>query len=287
MGVAAVPLTASAATAAAVRVAAMHGYPARDPVVVQETNNVVVWLRPHEIIAKVGRWRHSAESLAREHAVAIALAAAEAPIARPISGAAPALDEDTGLLVTLWHRLDVRGGGAPTSAQIGQSLRILHTHLDAYEGELPGFEADLMRARMALDDDDSMAALSFEDRATLRSAIDRLLPEVLGRPWHERTLHGEPHGGNLLATRAGLRWIDLEAVCRGPIEWDLSFLPDTAVRTFPSVDHELLRLLRTLNSARVATWCWTRAEFDEMRRHGEYHLARVRRAQQRDVAAGG
>jgi Phosphotransferase enzyme family len=163
---------------------------------------------------------------------------------------------------------------------------MLHAHLDAYEGELPGFDADLRRARIALDDDVSMAALPLEDRATLRSAIDRLLPEVRGRPWHERTLHGEPHGGNLLATPAGLRWIDLEAVCRGPIEWDLSFLQDAALRTFPPVDHELLRLLRTLNSARVATWCWARAEFDEMRRHGEHHLARVRRAQQSDIATG-
>jgi Ser/Thr protein kinase RdoA (MazF antagonist) len=264
----------------------MHGYPPKNAVVVQETNNVVVWLRPHQIIAKVGRWRHSAESLAREHAVAVALSAAEAPIARPVTEAAPAIEGNSGLVVTLWHRLEIRRGGALTPAQMGESLRILHAHLDGYEGELPGFEADLTRARTGLDDDDSMAALSFDDRATLRSAIDRLLPQVRAHPSHERTLHGEPHGGNLLATPAGLRWIDLEAVCRGPIEWDLSFLPDDAVRTFPSVDRELLGLLRTLNSARVATWCWTRAEIDEMRRHGEYHLARVRRAQQRDVAAG-
>ncbi len=82
----------------------------------------------------------------------------------------------------------------------------------------------------------------------------------------------------MLATPVGLRWIDLEGVCVGPLEWDLAFLPEEAVSVFPAADPELLGLLRTLNSAWVATWCWLRSEFDEMRRHGEYHLEQVRRA---------
>jgi hypothetical protein len=35
-------------------------------------------------------------------------------------------------------------------------------------------------------------------------------------------------------------------------------------------------VLETLNSARVATWCWVQARFPEMRVHGEHHLAVVR-----------
>jgi hypothetical protein len=43
-------------SAAASRVAAKYGFGVQDPVVVQETNNTVVWLRTHAISAKVGTW---------------------------------------------------------------------------------------------------------------------------------------------------------------------------------------------------------------------------------------
>ena len=53
------------------------------------------------------------------------------------------------------------------------------------------------------------------------------------------------------------------------------------MRLFPEVDAVLLGLLRTLNSARVATWCWARADVGDMRKHGEYHLEQVRLAESR------
>jgi len=111
----------------------------------------------------------------------------------------------------------------------------------------------------------------------LRTAFDRLSTELDERRGNaEQPLHGEPHSANLLATPAGLRWIDLEGVCTGPLEWDLAFLPDEAIALFPAVDFEMLRLIRTLNSARVATWCWAGWEFEEMRWHARHHLEQVR-----------
>jgi hypothetical protein len=123
-----------------------------------------------------------------------------------------------------------------------------------------------------------MAALPTTDRSMLRDAFDRLRASVDSYRFTERPLHGEPHDRNLLATPSGPRWIDLEGACRGPLEWDLAFLPVEAASFFPRVDHGLLATLRTLNSARVATWCWSRPEFPEMRWHGEFHLEQVRRA---------
>jgi hypothetical protein len=46
--------TISVSASAACRVAADFGFVADDPVILQETNNTVVWLRPHPIIGKVG-----------------------------------------------------------------------------------------------------------------------------------------------------------------------------------------------------------------------------------------
>ncbi|HEX5938694.1 MAG TPA: hypothetical protein VFZ75_13550 [Actinomycetota bacterium] len=156
-------------------------------------------------------------------------------------------------------------------------LAVLHEHLARYSGAVPDFKEKLDHARRALADDALMHALPADDRSMLRAAFDRYRAEVEAFDYAERTLHGEPHAGNLLATPDGLRWIDLEGVCLGPLEWDLAFLQEEAASSFSHVDHDLLDLLRVINSARVATWCWSRPEYPEMRWHAEFHLERVKR----------
>jgi hypothetical protein len=266
------------AVSAASRVAANHGYVADDPIVLQQTNNTIVWLRPHAIIAKVGTWSHSAETLTREHAIAGALTASGSLIAPPLAGVEPTLDPETGFLVTLWTRLDHDPAREMAPTDMGMSLRRLHQDLAGFEGALPSFQVGLSRARSALADDQLMAPLPAGDRSMLRNAFDGLRRKVDAHGYSEQPLHGEPHRGNVLATPTGPRWIDLEGVCVGPLEWDLAFLPEEALPVFPAVDPQLLGLLSTLNSARVAAWCWLRSEFDEMRQHGVYHLEKVRRA---------
>ena len=71
-------------------------------------------------------------------------------------------------------------------------------------------------------------------------------------------------------------WIDFEDACRGPVEWDLAFLTEEARGVFENVDRPLLELLTTLNSVRVATWCWVQARFPQMRSHGQQHLSLLR-----------
>jgi hypothetical protein len=268
----------SVAVSAASRVAAGYGLLTEDPVVLQATNNTVVWLRPNEVIAKVGTSLDGAENLIREHAVAVALLSKDARIAPPLAGTEPIRDPDTDLIVTLWTRLDHDPELEVAPTDIAMALRRLHDDLARTQSAQPSYTVAVRRARAMLDDDQLMAAQSGEDRATLRAAIDRLLGRIDAHGYVEQPLHGEPHRGNLLATPSGLRWIDLGGVCVGPLEWDLAFLPDEAGSAFPTADPELLGLLRTLTSACVATWCWLRPEIDEMRRHGELHLERVRRA---------
>jgi hypothetical protein len=261
-----------------VRAGAQSGFRSSDPAVLQEINNTVVWLRPHPVIAKVGKWPHSREALAREHAVAAMLAGRGAPVAPPVEGIPPVHDEETGFVVTLWQRLDHHDSSTVAPAEIGESLRRLHAGLERYRGELPRLEAALARAREAATSDRIVPLLSREDRLLLVEAFDRLVPLIAGHPFPRRALHGEPHLGNALATRHGIRWTDLETVCTGPLEWDLAFLPPEARVAFPRVDGELLGLMETLSSAHVATWCSLLPEFPELRRHARHHLEQVRRA---------
>jgi aminoglycoside phosphotransferase (APT) family kinase protein len=268
------------AAGAALRVAASFDFLSDDPVVLQETNNTVVWLRPHPVVAKVGKWEHSHASLVREHRIAKALAADGAPVGPPVAGTAPERDEETGYTVTLWERLEHDPEEEPDPLDAGSSLRDLHGALDGFGDGLPSFQASLDLAQGTLWDDRAMKVLPASDRALLRGAYERLRNELEELRYPVRPVHGEAHLGNLLVTPGGLRWIDLENVSIGPLEWDLAFLPEGSAGVFPEADERLLTLLRTLNSARVATWCFARWEFQELHWHGKHHLEVVRRAEQ-------
>ena len=261
---------------AAIEVATQLGLHVDDPVLIQETNHTVVWLRPYPIIAKVGTRSGSAVALNHEYEVASALTAGGAPVAPPVPDMRPIRDLHSGFLMTFWTRLDNDASAVVGEVDVGLSLQSVHEAMARIAVELPNFRVGLERTQVALSDDARMTALSTEDRVFLRNAFSDLMQSLDGFTFPEQGLHGEPHVGNYLSTGAGLRWIDFEDACQGPLEWDLAFLAEEARAVFENVDRPLLELLMTLNSARVATWCWVQARFPEMRRHGEYHLDLVR-----------
>jgi len=260
---------------AAVEVGAALGVDASAPALLQETNNTVVWLRPSPVVAKVATRADAKLDVRVEHAVASELVALGADIASPLSGTWPVEHPATGFVVTLWERLE-RVDADAAHASVSASLAALHAALASTRTALPSFRSDLMRARVALDDDAFMAALPPADRSFLRSAFDAGLAALDGLDLDRQRLHGEPHDGNRILTAHGLRWIDFESCCVGPLEWDLAFQSAEVSAAFSDVDAELLGRLRRLNSARVATWCWGTARFPEMRRHGERHLQALR-----------
>jgi hypothetical protein len=251
------------------------GYTSSDPVLLQETNNTVVWLSPHPVVAKVATRADGTEKLLREHEVATAIADLGAPIGRPLQGSSPYVHRGTRFTVTMWERLEQSRQGQFSDAELGLSLRQVHQALEQSGLGLPDFAMWLTQARMALDDKSRMAALPVEDQAILRKTFDVLLAQLEGRSFTRQTLHGEPHAGNRITTSLGFRWIDLESVCLGPLEWDLVFLPEEARAIFGGFDQDLLTLLSVLNSARVATWCWIQWRFPEMFQHGKHHLNEV------------
>lgn len=260
----------------AIEVAEQYGVDVLDPLILQETNNTVVWLRPHALVAKVGTLRDRGEGLIREHQMCKLLLARGAPVARPLERATPIRHDPSGFTVTLWHHVELDPNVVLDPSVVGSSLRAIHGALETTSLALPDFREDLVRARRALADDVAMAEMSSSDVTCLREAFSDLYGLVEGRTFQEQPLHGEPHDGNYLATTEGICWLDFESVCRGPVEWDLAFLPDEALSSFGDFDEALVSLLRTVNSARVATWCWVQARFPEMRWHGQHHLSLVK-----------
>lgn len=263
------------AVQAALAVAAEFGVVSSHPLVLQETNNTVLWLRPEPVVAKVAVRADTQVDNRLEFAVASELAAQGADIARPVPGTRPATHADTGFVVTLWERLEGLDRADVPPAELAGSLRRLHAALAHTDVELPSFSGMLAHARQALENDSFMARLLGADRELLRDTFGRGLSALEGVRYEERRLHGEPHAGNRITTSEGLRFIDFASCCVGPVEWDLAFQPPEVVDLFPEADGDLLAVLRRLNSARVATWCMG-SRHAEMQEHGELHLALLR-----------
>jgi hypothetical protein len=263
------------AVRAATEVAGQFGILSADPVLLQETNNTVVWLRPEPVVAKVAVRAHSQDEVRLEYSVALELDALAAEVARPMPGTRPISHVGTGFVVTLWERIEGSDRSPVPPEDLAGSLRRLHVALDQTVIALPSFRAMVAKASQVLNDDSLMAALHRADRELLRASYERGFADLESARFKERRLHGEPHSGNRMATSNGLRWIDFESACIGPIEWDLAFQTDEVVALFPEADVGLLALLRRLNSARVATWCVV-SRHREMQEHGQHHLNLLR-----------
>ena len=250
--------------------AAAFGLTVNSVVVIQETNNVVLSLDPCAVIAKVGRWAHSRPGLLREHAVCLTLAARTPVVGQPV--AEPTLDDRSGMTVTLWRRIEqIRTAEDSPARHLAECLASVHAQLAQHTLELPDLRSWLDLASDTLFNDRAMARLSINDLALLRRRYRELSEDLASMPFRAQPIHGEPHVGNFLRTAEGLRLIDFECVCVGPIEWDLASLPATVAAEFPHADPALLGTLRLLNSIRVATWCWA-SNHPSLRAHGINHL---------------
>jgi molybdopterin-guanine dinucleotide biosynthesis protein A len=262
------------ALAAVVEAAAAHGLHGIEPRILADWNDTIVELRPEPLVARVATspFRIDAEAeLAREAALARAVAERGGPVLPPTTHPPAGPHLARGLALTFWPYVEP-AGGEPSPAALAASLRELHEALAAVATPLPPLAATLDRAE-ALE----LPALEEDDRRFLATALRELRRRLDAFRLPERALHGGPHDANLLRTRDGLRWIDLDSACRGPLEWDAAFLTPEAAALFPELDPEALEVASRLVSACVATWCWVQPgrapEVDEAAR---FHLRRLR-----------
>jgi hypothetical protein len=252
---------ADRARAAAVAVARGHGLACGDPVLLHDGVNAVVHLRPAPVVARVATLtpllRDGDRSFRREVALAGALTAAGAAVIPPSDLLPPGPHVRDGVLLSFWRHVEVLPD-RPSPRDAGRSLAALQ---DALAGVDPGWDggpldtplddvATFARRGAGLGADPALAARAGSLAAALRPL---LAPD-------REVLHGDAHPGNLLATRAGWVWADLEDTCRGPRAWDLAVLRWTrrldgraalaAVDGAPS-DEELApyRWLRSLHGA--------------------------------------
>jgi hypothetical protein len=201
---------------------------------------------------------------------AIAAATSVAP------GADPLVYTRDGLNVTLWVYYEpVTPHVSP--ADYAKALERLHAGLRKVDVPRPRFTDRIAEAERVVASPDLSPELAGADRVFLTSRLGSLRRAIEDRRAAEQLLHGEPHPGNVLSTKNGPLFIDLETCCRGPVEFDLAHVPVAVCEHYPSVNQGLLDECRQLVLAMVAAWRWDLGDqFPNGRRFGEEFLRLLR-----------
>lgn len=225
--------------------------------IIKDSNNTIVGLN-HDVVAKVSTTTLAARDTAldRELAVLQHLDTQPAPVGR-LSRLVPRLvHEALGCRMLLLDRLE-RSSDVLQPEVVLTALAETHAAFGGLaDTELLSFLDDLARAAAIFGDPQLSPTLPSAERHFCRRVGNELGGWFDDGDWSSIVLHGDPWlNGNLIATTAGPRLIDFEAVCVGPKEWDLSALGDLADRA-AGIDHELLDHCRALRSYTVAAWCW-------------------------------
>lgn len=245
-----------------------------DVLVVQNSNKLTVRLLPCDVLARVAPVAHGVARFEIE--VAARLASSGNPVAEPAPVVGESVHHCHDLDVTFWTYYGAATTAPVPPAEYARALERLHAGMRGLGTATPHFTDRAGQALESVADRDRTPELTGADRDLLGGVL-RSAWEIDGRARSSQVLHGEPHPGNLLRTRNGLRFIDFETCCRGPVEFDLAHAPDEVAGYYPDVDEALLRDCRTLVLAMITTWRWERDDdLPDGRRKGEEGLEQLR-----------
>jgi len=263
------------AVASAMSTASSLGLTVDDAVVLQNSNKLSVRLLPCDVLARVApQGQHVAPF---EIELAQRLVATDCPVAALEPRVAPRVYERDGVVVTLWTYYEPVTQGEVSPADYAKALERLHAGMRTLDVAAPHFTDRVAEAQHLVASRDQTPALADADRALLGATLQSSRLAIAGRGATEQLLHGEPHPGNLLSTKSGPLFIDLETCCRGPVEFDLAHAPDEVIEHYPGLDRDLLGDCRILVLAMVAAWRWDAGDqFPNRRRVGRELLSALR-----------
>jgi len=281
------PSEVQRAIEAARSTASALGLRAGDGVVVHNSNRIAVRLTPCDVLARVAPLAHQAGA-AFEVEVGRRLAAAGCPVEEPEPRVEPRVYVRDGFAITLWTYDEAVPPQDIAPAAYAQTLERHHAGIRQIDLTAPHFTDRVAEAQWLVGDRAQTPELEDTGRTLLGNTLRGLRRAIVDRGAPEQLLHGEPHPGNVLNTKKGLLFIDLETCCRGPVEFDIAHAPEDVSEHYPAVNQGLLRECRVLVLAMVTAWRWDRDDqFPNGRSRGIEGLNQVRVALDRygmDVA---
>lgn len=262
------------AIAAATSIAASLDLPADDAIVLHNSNKLALRLMPCDVFARVAPLGQEVAQFEVE--LAQRLVEAGSPMCPLEPRADPLVYTRDGFAVTLWTYFEpVTPPVSP--ADYAAALEQLHAGMRKVDVPSPRFTDRITEAEEIVADPGRSPELADVERAFLGGRLASLRRSIEARGAVEQLLHGEPHPGNVLSTRNGPLFIDLETCCRGPVEFDLAHVPEAVCEHYPNVDRGLLDECRQLVLAMVAAWRWDVGdEFPNGRWFGEELLRSLR-----------
>ena len=247
----------SRAVAVATSTVSSLGLAVDDSIVLHNSNKLTLRLLPCDVVARVAP---AAQQVAQfEVDLARQLVALECPVAALEPRVEPRLYERDDFVITLWTYYE------PVASQVSpldyaNALRRLHAGMRTLDVPTPRFTDRVDEAEQLVANRDQTPELPDADRELLRDALRSLRRAISERDRAEQLLHGEPHPGNVLATKNGLLFVDLETCCRGPVEFDLAHAPEEVSEHYPGVDQDVLGECRILVLAMITAWRWDRTD---------------------------
>jgi hypothetical protein len=227
--------------------------PAAEATVLQNSNKLSLRLLPCDIFARVAF--AGLELFEAELEIGRRLAEIESPVASLEPRVEPRVYERDGFAVTLWTYYE-QTRQEVSRADYAKALERLHAGMAKVDVTVPHFTDRVAEAQQLVASRDRTPGLEDSDRELLNSTLRSRRRVISERSSAEQLLHGEPHAGNLLNTKSGPLFIDLETCCRGPVEFDLAHVPEEVSECYSGPDQELLRECRLLVLAMVAAWRW-------------------------------
>ena len=265
------------AAAAAKLIASTLGLTTDDAIVLQNSNKLALRLLPCDVFARVA---YVGQEVAQfEVELAQRLAQAGSPVAALEPRVEPRVYDRDGFAVTLWAYYDPLPPAQVAPAEYADALERLHAGMRKVDIATPHFTDRVAEAQELVASHERTPELGDADRELLDHALRSLTSAIQAHGADEQILHGEPHPGNLLNTRLGPLFIDLETCCRGPVEFDIAHAPEEVSEHYPALNEDLLRECRMLMRALVTTWRWDRKDqYPHGRRLGTEGLRQIRAA---------
>jgi Ser/Thr protein kinase RdoA (MazF antagonist) len=187
-----------------------------------------------------------------------------------------------GFVVTLWTYYEGVPPREVAPAEYARALTRLHAGMRQIDMATPHFTDRVAEAQRLVNSRNHTPDLPDADRELLSNTLRSLRRAVVERGGVEQLLHGEPHPGNLLRTKNGLLFADLETACRGPVEFDIAHAPEAVSTHYRGADQQLVGLCRVLMLAMIVTWRWDRHDdLPDGRRLGLMWLNEMRAALER------
>lgn len=280
------------AVAAGVSLATTLSLAVDDAVVLSDSNRIALRLMPCDVLARVAPVAGRAGA-AFEVDVAVKLAGTACPVAGLELRVDPRVYEHDNFVITLWMYYAPLESPPVAPRAYAHALERLHAGMRQTDLAVPHFTDRVAEAQELVSSPAHTPELADSDRDLLSSTLRRLSREIVNRDAPEQLLHGEPHGGNVLRTKQGLLFTDLETCCRGPVEFDIAYCaghdsapwyldaktPGQIAEHYPGADRELVQMCSMLKLAMVAAWRYDRDDqFPDGRRMGAELLRELRAA---------